>query len=159
MNIISLTFYEVPQFSNRSFLLSFKFQSSVGIAESKTAVETSWEEDKRSEGNLAGNLKISIFVKEFSIFFIQKDKWKLVIFKLATQGAAFNEGERLAQELQMIEAGIREKERDVRNWSPYGMSWIQPSNNLVQNHNLNRDYNADEVSKKNNESFFILRTI
>ncbi|XP_012257083.2 roquin-1 [Athalia rosae] len=69
---------------------------------------------------------------------------KINELKLATQGAAFSEGERLAQELQMIEAGIREKERDVRNWSPYGMSWFQPSSNLVQNHNLNRDYGADE---------------
>ncbi|XP_046410424.1 roquin-1 [Neodiprion fabricii] len=69
---------------------------------------------------------------------------KINDLKLATQGAAFSEGERLAQELQMIEAGIREKERDVRNWSPYGMSWIQPSSNLVQNHNLNREYRPDE---------------
>lgn len=87
-------------------------------------------------------MEIGCFLTSLSVRF-------QLVFKsnqqLATQGAAFSEEERLAQELQMIEAGIREKERDVRNWSPYGMSWIQPSNNLVQNHNLNRDYRADEV--------------
>lgn len=67
------------------------------------------------------------------------------MLQLATQGAAFSEGERLTQELQMIEAGIREKEKDVRNWSPYSnIPWIQPPNNLV-NHGLNRDYKSEEV--------------
>lgn len=45
----------------------------------------------------------------------------------------------------MIEAGIREKEKDVRNWNPYSnTSWIQPPNNLT-NHGLNRDYKSEEV--------------
>ncbi|XP_015586020.1 roquin-2 isoform X2 [Cephus cinctus] len=70
---------------------------------------------------------------------------KINDLKLATQGAAFSEGERLAQELQMIEAGIREKEKDVRNWSPYGsVPWIQPPSNLLSNHNMNRDYRAED---------------
>lgn len=30
-----------------------------------------------------------------------------------------SEGERLAQELQVIEAGIREKEKDWRNWNEW----------------------------------------
>lgn len=51
------------------------------------------------------------------------------LIQLATQGAAFNEGERLAQELQIIEAGIREKEKDVRNWNPYyNVPSVQPVN-------------------------------
>ncbi|XP_051162613.1 roquin-1 isoform X1 [Leptopilina boulardi] len=68
---------------------------------------------------------------------------KINDLKLATQGAAFNEGERLTQELQMIEAGIREKEKDVRNWNPYSnTSWIQPPNNLTNS--LNRDCKSEE---------------
>ncbi|XP_076248410.1 RING finger and CCCH-type zinc finger domain-containing protein roquin [Calliopsis andreniformis] len=70
---------------------------------------------------------------------------KINDLKLATQGATFTEGERLAQELQMIEAGIREKEKDVRNWSPYGtVPWIQSSNNLLSTQNLNQDYKPVE---------------
>lgn len=75
---------------------------------------------------------------------------KINDLKLATQGAAFNEGERLAHELQMIEAGIREKEKDVRNWNPYGnISCMQPANNLTPNHAINptvNDFKADDVS-------------
>lgn len=67
--------------------------------------------------------------------------------QLATQGATFTAGERLAQELQMIEAGIREKEKDVRNWSPYGtVPWIPSSNNLLNSQNFNQDYKLEEVS-------------
>ncbi|KAK0180667.1 hypothetical protein PV327_003027 [Microctonus hyperodae] len=73
---------------------------------------------------------------------------KINDLKLATQGAAFNEGERLAQELQMIEMGIREKEKDVRNWNPYGnISCIQPVNNLTPNHTINptiNDFKPDD---------------
>ncbi|XP_033340321.1 RING finger and CCCH-type zinc finger domain-containing protein roquin isoform X2 [Megalopta genalis] len=70
---------------------------------------------------------------------------KINDLKLATQGATFTAGERLAQELQMIEAGIREKEKDVRNWSPYGtVPWIQSSNNLLGTQNFNQDYKPEE---------------
>ncbi|XP_017892553.1 roquin-1 isoform X2 [Ceratina calcarata] len=70
---------------------------------------------------------------------------KINDLKLATQGATFTAGERLAQELQMIEAGIREKEKDVRNWSPYGtVPWIQSSNNLLSPQNFNADYKPEE---------------
>lgn len=77
---------------------------------------------------------------------------------MATQGATtfFTAGERLAQELQMIEAGIREKERDMRNWScnPYGTGtstttfpWIQQSSNdWLSNQEYNQDYKIEEVS-------------
>ncbi|XP_011299638.1 roquin-1 isoform X2 [Fopius arisanus] len=73
---------------------------------------------------------------------------KINDLKLATQGAAFSEGERLAQELQMIEAGIREKE-DVRNWTPYGnVSCMQTVNNLMPNqtvnHPIDRDFKPDD---------------
>ena len=45
----------------------------------------------------------------------------------------------------MIEAGIREKEKDVCNWSPYSnMSWVQPSFNLLGNQN-SKDFKLDEV--------------
>lgn len=77
---------------------------------------------------------------------------KINDLKLATQGAAFNEGERLAQELQMIEAGIREKEKDVRNWNPYGGNapCIPPINNPLPNqtinHTINSDFKPDDVS-------------
>lgn len=68
------------------------------------------------------------------------------IVQLATQGATFSAGERLAQELQMIEAGIREKEKDVRNWSPYGtVPWIQSPNNMLSTQNFNQDYKSEEV--------------
>ncbi|XP_071877832.1 RING finger and CCCH-type zinc finger domain-containing protein roquin isoform X1 [Bombus fervidus] len=70
---------------------------------------------------------------------------KINDLKLATQGATFTAGERLAQELQMIEAGIREKEKDVRNWSPYGtVPWIQSSNNLLSSQNFSQDYKTEE---------------
>ncbi|XP_050450519.1 roquin-2 isoform X4 [Cataglyphis hispanica] len=78
---------------------------------------------------------------------------KLNDLKLATQGATiFTAGERLAQELQMIEAGIRERERDMRNWScnPYGAGtttfpWIQqPSNDWLSNQEYNQDYKIEE---------------
>lgn len=78
---------------------------------------------------------------------------------MATQGATiFTAGERLAQELQMIEAGIRERERDMRNWNcnPYGTGtgtgtttfpWIQqPSNDWLSNQEYNQDYKIEEVS-------------
>ncbi|XP_023287730.1 roquin-1 isoform X2 [Orussus abietinus] len=69
---------------------------------------------------------------------------KINDLKLATQGP-FTEGERLTQELQMVEAGIREKEKDVRNWSPYGsIPWIQPPNNLLAGHGVGRDYKSEE---------------
>lgn len=46
----------------------------------------------------------------------------------------------------MIEAGIREKEKDVCNWSPYSnTAWIQPPMNLITNQNLNKDFKFDEV--------------
>lgn len=70
---------------------------------------------------------------------------KINDLKLATQGATFTAGERLAQELQMIEAGIREKEKDVRNWSPYGtVPWIQSSTSLLSNQSFNQDYKTEE---------------
>ncbi|XP_001603217.2 roquin-2 [Nasonia vitripennis] len=70
---------------------------------------------------------------------------KINDLKLATQGATYSEGERLAQELQMIEAGIREKEKDVCNWSPYSnMAWIQPPVNPLNNQSINRDFKAEE---------------
>ncbi|XP_003702036.2 RING finger and CCCH-type zinc finger domain-containing protein roquin isoform X1 [Megachile rotundata] len=70
---------------------------------------------------------------------------KINDLKLATQGATFTAGERLTQELQMIEAGIREKEKDVRNWSPYGtVPWIQSSNNMLGTQNFNQDYKPEE---------------
>ncbi|KAL2729391.1 roquin-2 isoform X1 [Vespula squamosa] len=70
---------------------------------------------------------------------------KINDLKLATQGAAFTAGERLAQELQMIEAGIREKEKDVRNWSPYGtVPWIQSPASLLTNQSFNQDYKTEE---------------
>lgn len=70
---------------------------------------------------------------------------KINDLKLATQGATFTAEERLAQELQMIEAGIREKEKDVRNWSPYGaIPWIQTPNNLLAPQNFNPDYKPEE---------------
>ncbi|XP_066590032.1 uncharacterized protein roq isoform X2 [Prorops nasuta] len=69
---------------------------------------------------------------------------KINDLKLATQGAAFSAGERLAQELQVIEAGIREKEKDVRNWSPYSsIPWVQTSNNLLSNPNFNQDFKPE----------------
>lgn len=65
----------------------------------------------------------------------------------------------------MIESGIREKEKDVRNWSPYGgVSWIQQtSNNLVTN-SMNKDYKSEEVSsiiskEKNPSDLVLLREI
>ncbi|XP_043286038.1 roquin-2 [Venturia canescens] len=70
---------------------------------------------------------------------------KINDLKLATQGAALTEGERLAQELQMIESGIREKEKDVRNWSPYGgVSWIQQTPNNLMSSSMNKDYKSEE---------------
>ncbi|XP_014222745.1 uncharacterized protein LOC106649694 isoform X1 [Trichogramma pretiosum] len=70
---------------------------------------------------------------------------KINDLKLATQGAAYTEHERLAQELQMIEAGIREKEKDVYNWSPYSnTAWIQPSTNLLLSPNSKRDFKLDD---------------
>ncbi|XP_058790594.1 roquin-1 isoform X2 [Phymastichus coffea] len=70
---------------------------------------------------------------------------KINDLKLATQGATCTEGERLTQELQMIEAGIREKEKDVCNWSPYSnTAWIQPPVNLISSQNLNKDFKPDE---------------
>ena len=56
----------------------------------------------------------------------------------------------------MIEAGIREKEKDVRNWSPYGtMPWIQqPANNVISSHNINRDRKSEDVSFINFLKFF-----
>ncbi|KMQ85495.1 ring finger and ccch-type zinc finger domain-containing protein 2-like protein [Lasius niger] len=79
---------------------------------------------------------------------------KLNDLKLATQGATtfFTTGERLAQELRMIEAGIRERERDMRNWScnPYGTGtttfpWIQQSSNdWLSNQEYNQDYKIEE---------------
>lgn len=80
-----------------------------------------------------------------------------VYVQLATQGATFvTTGERLTQELRMIEAGIRERERDVRNWSnPYGsgtgtttIPWIQQSSNdWLSNQEYNTDYKTEEVSR------------
>ncbi|KAG5326633.1 RC3H1 protein, partial [Pseudoatta argentina] len=80
---------------------------------------------------------------------------KINDLKLATQGATtfVTAGERLTQELRMIEAGIRERERDVRNWSnPYGGStgttsipWIQQStNDWLSNQEYNTDYKTEE---------------
>ena len=71
---------------------------------------------------------------------------KINDLKLATQGAAFTEGERLTQELQMIEAGIREREKDVRNWCPYGggTSIQQPDNNFVTNYGMSKEYKSEE---------------
>lgn len=47
----------------------------------------------------------------------------------------------------MIEAGIREKEKDVRNWSPYGtVPWIQSSNNLLSSQSFHQNYKSEEVS-------------
>jgi len=56
----------------------------------------------------------------------------------------------------MIEAGIRERERDMRNWScnPYGTGtgtttfpWIQQSSNdWLSNQEYNPDYKIEEVS-------------
>ncbi|XP_011495312.1 PREDICTED: uncharacterized protein LOC105360184 [Ceratosolen solmsi marchali] len=70
---------------------------------------------------------------------------KINDLKLATQGTTYSEGERLAQELQMIEAGIREKEKDVCNWSPYSnMAWIQPPVNVMTNQNSIRDFKPEE---------------
>jgi len=52
----------------------------------------------------------------------------------------------------MIEAGIRERERDVQNWSnPYGIGtttlpWIHPSNNWPSSQEYNQDYRTKEVS-------------
>lgn len=80
------------------------------------------------------------------------------IIQLATQGATYSEGERLAQELQMIEAGIREKEKDVCNWSPYSnMAWIQPPVNPLTNQSSNRDFKAEEVRDKFNISNNLLK--
>lgn len=64
-------------------------------------------------------------------------------------------GERLTQELRMIEAGIRERERDVRNWSnPYSGStgtttipWIQQSNDWLSNQEYNTNYKTEEVGR------------
>ncbi|KAL0120640.1 hypothetical protein PUN28_008374 [Cardiocondyla obscurior] len=81
---------------------------------------------------------------------------KINDLKLATQGATtfVTAGERLTQELRMIEAGIRERERDVRNWSnPYGngtgtttIPWIQQSpNDWLSNQIINNtDYKTEE---------------
>ncbi|XP_018398850.1 PREDICTED: roquin-2 [Cyphomyrmex costatus] len=80
---------------------------------------------------------------------------KINDLKLATQGATtfVTAGERLTQELRMIEAGIRERDRDVRNWSnPYGGStetttipWIQQStNDWLSNQEYNTDYKTEE---------------
>ncbi|XP_071646841.1 uncharacterized protein Roq [Temnothorax longispinosus] len=80
---------------------------------------------------------------------------KINDLKLATQGATtfVTAGERLTQELRMIEAGIRERERDVRNWSnPYGggtgtttIPWIQQSpNDWLSNQEYNTDYKTEE---------------
>ncbi|XP_034942906.1 roquin-1 [Chelonus insularis] len=73
---------------------------------------------------------------------------KINDLKLATQGAAFNEGERLAQELQIIEAGIREKEKDVRKWNPYcTIPCMQPMNNLLSDQTINHSINNDFTTK------------
>ncbi|XP_015178822.1 PREDICTED: roquin-1 isoform X3 [Polistes dominula] len=70
---------------------------------------------------------------------------KINDLKIATQGATLTASEKLAQELQMIEAGIREKEKDVRNWSPYGtVPWIQSSTSLLTNQSFNQDYKTEE---------------
>lgn len=65
----------------------------------------------------------------------------IIILQLATQGAAFNEGERLTQELHIIEAGIREKEKDVRNWDPYcNVTGVQPVD-YVSDQTINQSIN------------------
>ncbi|XP_025162834.1 roquin-1 isoform X2 [Harpegnathos saltator] len=89
---------------------------------------------------------------------------KINDLKLATQAnATFTAGERLAQELQLIEAGIRERERDVRNWTvaattPYcaaptsatattlPLCCQQPAvdNDLLAGQEYNRDYKSQE---------------
>ncbi|KAL6268803.1 hypothetical protein P5V15_001927 [Pogonomyrmex californicus] len=76
---------------------------------------------------------------------------KINDLKLATQGATtfVTTGERLTQELRMIEAGIRERERDVRNWSnPYSSNtdaWIQQSSNdWLSNQEYSTDYKTEE---------------
>ncbi|XP_011865091.1 PREDICTED: uncharacterized protein LOC105560525 [Vollenhovia emeryi] len=80
---------------------------------------------------------------------------KINDLKLATQGATtfVTAGERLTQELRMIEAGIRERERDVRNWSnPYGggtgtttIPWIQQSpNDWLSNQEYGTDFKTEE---------------
>jgi hypothetical protein len=101
------------------------------------------------------DLKVDIALT--NIYFIQICKgfvrFLYVFFffsvQLATQGTTYSEGERLAQELHMIEAGIREKEKDVCNWSPYSnMAWIQPPVNLMANQNSIRDFKPEEVNLK-----------
>ncbi|XP_020294173.1 roquin-2 isoform X2 [Pseudomyrmex gracilis] len=81
---------------------------------------------------------------------------KINDLKLATQGATtfFTAGERLAQlaELRMIEADIRERERDVQNWSNSYVGdtgtttcpWIQSSNNWLSNQEYNQNYKTEE---------------
>ncbi|XP_012542094.1 roquin-2 isoform X2 [Monomorium pharaonis] len=79
---------------------------------------------------------------------------KINDLKLATQGATtFVTAGELAQELRMIEAGIREREKDVQNWSnPYSSStgtatipWIQQSSNdWLSNQEYNTDYKTEE---------------
>lgn len=71
----------------------------------------------------------------FNLFFFQQ---------LATPEVSFTEGERLAQELQVVEAGIREKE-DVCNWNPLEYSNTTWTSNLT-NQNSNEDFNTKEVS-------------
>lgn len=83
--------------------------------------------------------------------------------QLATQAnATFTAGERLAQELQLIEAGIREREKDVRNWTvaattPYCTAPTSaaattlplccqqpPDNDLLTGQEYNSDYKTQE---------------
>lgn len=97
--------------------------------------------------------------------------------QLATQAnVTFTAGERLAQELQLIEAGIRERERDVRNWTvaattPYctaptsaatttlPLCCQQPAvdNDLLASQDYSRDYKTqEEVSGfQFNEGIFV----
>lgn len=70
-----------------------------------------------------------------------------VYVQLATQGATtfIAAGERLTQELRVIEAGIRESESNIRSWSDSydddtdttTIPWIQQSNT---------DYKPEEVA-------------
>ncbi|XP_046391150.1 roquin-1 isoform X1 [Ischnura elegans] len=52
---------------------------------------------------------------------------KINDLKLATEGAAMSEGERLTQELQLIEQGIREKEKELRLNQLVSASLVSPT--------------------------------
>nr|CAD7423285.1 unnamed protein product [Timema monikensis] len=75
---------------------------------------------------------------------------KINDLKLATQGAALSEGEKLTQELQLVEQGIREKEKELRLTQLVTASITSPTGGWNKDRTMNwslksnGDYRSDE---------------